>query len=258
MDVAGEAAAPAPGLAAHQQRNVGKPGIERAQQRRQLEVAEPARKAAGERIANAALRERERPRQALGAARELAHPPAQQGRLGRVGEQLGVERVEEPPCGGELAAFPDQQPGRADRAGPLAMRELELGLERRREPQQHDVGRLGACEYGIAGRAEQRIARGRRQARERRADARVAMHDPEPGHGVQPAPGGASAARLAVSRADSSRHCERQSLCQTSPSGRQLADARASGRPPSGNAPARAANGRRSRGAAPPASEHSR
>ena len=61
----------------------------------------------------AALRERERRRQGLAAARELAQPPAQRGGLRRIGEQLGVERVEEPPRGGELRAFADQQPGRA-------------------------------------------------------------------------------------------------------------------------------------------------
>ena len=45
VHVAREAAAPAAGLAAHEQRNVGEPGIERAQQRGQLEIAEPAREA---------------------------------------------------------------------------------------------------------------------------------------------------------------------------------------------------------------------
>ena len=52
-----------------------------------------------------------------------------------MGEQLGVERVEEPARVGQLRALADQQPRRAAQAVLLAMGELELGLERRREPE---------------------------------------------------------------------------------------------------------------------------
>ena len=186
MQVAGEAAATGAGLAAHQRRYVAEPGIERAQQPGQLEVSEPGGKAGGERIARGALRERERRRQAR--APELAQPAAQRGGIRRIDEQVGIQRVEQALRGRKIRALGQHQPGRAPQPRRLPVRELELRLEGRCEPEQHHLGRLGAGETGICRPAEHRVGRGDRQACERRAGARFAMHDPEPRHGVQSAP----------------------------------------------------------------------
>ena len=68
--------------------------------------------------------------------------------------------------------------------------------------------------YGILRRAEHRVMRGDGQARERRPRARFPMHDPEPRHAPHSPRSKALLPRRPSCRADSSRHCERQTLCQ--------------------------------------------
>ena len=180
VDVAGERASPGAGLAAHEDRYVGEPGIERAQELGHLEVRKPAREARADRLAAGARRERERwGRRPRG---HVSDHRAQQRRIRGVADEARGDRVEEPPrLRGELR-LEEQDPGAVAQSALRTARKLELDLEVAREAQQHDPRRRRRVEARIAGSADDRLVGGS-QPHEGRAQARVAMDDPQGRHG---------------------------------------------------------------------------
>jgi hypothetical protein len=179
LDIMAEKRPPAPGHAAHEQRQASQGGVEGAQHPRNFDSAQPGREALRDMAALAARG------QALGrAARERGRDmgPQHPGR-GPGLEDPWLDGGEEPPRFLRIGGGREQDPGSVGEARAKSIDEVELELEVLFQADQHRGGQGGMFEIGLARRTRDDLARVESgQSGQGRAALGIAMDDPELRH----------------------------------------------------------------------------